>query len=144
GNFPIIGQQLRSASRPLTGSAWALTIGILGTLYGAQGVGQAALNAMHTVWNIPFASWPNFWMRRLRGFSILAILGAGILATTALAGFGPQLFPGPLVLVWSLAMSVLVNFVIFSAAFKLLTSESLTWHDVALGAGLATVFWEIL
>src|SRR5262249_33268892 len=59
----IIGDQLRSASRPLTGSAWAVTIGVLGTLYGAQGVGQAALNAMLTVWNTSVASsfvpcWP--------------------------------------------------------------------------------------
>jgi uncharacterized BrkB/YihY/UPF0761 family membrane protein len=116
----------------------------LGTLYGAQGVGQAALKAMHTVWNIPYTAWPNFWMRRIRGFAILAVLGLGTLATTALAGFGPQLFHGSFVLLWTMAVSLLVNFVIFTAEFELLTSEALGWGDVAVGAGLAMVFWVIL
>jgi uncharacterized BrkB/YihY/UPF0761 family membrane protein len=99
---------------------------------------------MHTVWNIPYTGWPNFWMRRIRGFAFLAVLGVGTLATTALAGFGPQLLHGPFVSVWTMAVSLLVNFVIFTAAFELLTSESLGCRDVAVGAGLATVFWIIL
>jgi len=100
GNFPIIGNQLRSAEHPLTGNAIALTVGVIGTLYGGQGVGQAALNAMHTVWNIPYVSWPNFWMRRLRGFAVLGVLGIATLAATILAGFGPQIFHGPFVTLW--------------------------------------------
>jgi uncharacterized BrkB/YihY/UPF0761 family membrane protein len=99
---------------------------------------------MHTVWNIPYAAWPNFWMRRIRGFAILAVLGVGTLATTALAGFGPDVLHGPSVSLWTIVVSLLVNFVIFTAAFQLLTSESLGWRDVAVGAGLATLFWEIL
>ena len=141
-NFPIIGSQLRGADRPLTGSPLAVTVGILGTLYGAQGVGQAALNAMHTVWNIPYVRWPNFWLRRLRGTAILAVLGLATLVATALTAFGPAIFPGRLAPYWSLAVSVLVNFAVFTAAFVLLTSEQLTWRDVAVGAGLATGFWE--
>jgi uncharacterized BrkB/YihY/UPF0761 family membrane protein len=144
GNFPIIGDQLRSTGRPLTGSAVAVTIGSLGTLYGAQGVGQAALNGMQTVWNIPYSDWPNFWMRRLRGLAILAVLGGGTLLTTVLAGFGSQIFHGPLVSVWTTLVSLAVNFGIFTAAFIFLTSESLGWRDVAVGAGLATAFWEVL
>jgi YihY family inner membrane protein len=144
GNFPIIGEQLKSADHPLTGTATAVTIGVLGTLYGAQGVGQAALNAMHTVWNIPYAAWPNFWLRRLRGFAILAALGAGTLLATALVGFGPSIFHGNFVEVWSIAVSVIVNFAVFTASFVLLTSEPLGWRDVAVGAGLATAFWVTL
>lgn len=144
GNFPIIGDQLRSSDHPLTGSVLAVTIGAIGTLYGAQGVGQAALNAMHTVWNIPYSDWPNFWMRRLRGFAILAVLGVGTLAATVMGGFGSQIFHGPVAAVWTILVSLGVNFGIFTAAFILLTSETLGWRDVAVGAGLATVFWEVL
>jgi len=140
-NFPIIGDQLGSADHPLTGSPLAVAVGIAGTIYGAQGVGQAALNAMHTVWNIPYVAWPNFWLRRLRGTAILAVLGLATLVATTLTTFG-AIFSGPLVSVWSIAVSVLVNFGVFTAAFKLLTSEPLGWRDVAVGAGLATVFWE--
>jgi len=143
-NFPIIGNQLHSATRPLRGSAAAVTIGVAGTIYGAQGIGQAALNAMHTVWNVPYKDWPNFWMRRLRGLAILGVLGGATLAATAVAGFAPGFLHGRLAIVGSVALSSLVNFGVFTAAFVLLTSETLDWRDVAVGAGLATVFWEIL
>lgn len=143
-NFPVIGTQLRSVDHPLTGSLTGLAVGVAGTVYGAQGVGQAALNAMHTVWNIPYKDWPNFWLRRLRGAAILALLAVATLLATTLAAFGPALLPGRLSGLWSYAASVVVNFGVFTAAFILLTSEPLGWRDVAVGAGLATVFWELL
>lgn len=107
-------------------------------------MGQAALNAMHTVWNTPHVRWPNFWLRRLRGTASLAVLGLGTMVATALTAFGPAIFPGRLASYWSIAVSVLVNFAVFTAALVLLTSEQLTWRDVAVGAGLATAFWEVL
>lgn len=143
-NFPVIGAQLRSAAHPLTGNVVALVVGIAGTLYGVQGVGQAALNAMLTVWNIPYKHWPNFWLRRARGFLVLAALGAGTLVATLLASVAPVLFPSTLVGAWSVAGSVAVNFAVFTVAFMVLTSEPLGWRDVAVGAGLATLFWEAL
>ncbi len=143
-NFPVIGDQLRSAEHPLTGSVLAVTIGSLGTVYGAQGLGQAALNAMHTVWNIPYVKWPNFWMRRVRGSLLLAGLGLAVLGATALGGFGSAIFHGPLVSVWSVAVSVGVNFAVFTLAFEVLTSEPLGWRDVGFGAGIATALWEVL
>jgi NADPH-dependent F420 reductase len=45
---------------------------------------------------------------------------------------------------WSIPASVIVNFGVFTAAFVILTSEPLGWRDVVVGAGSATVFWEIL
>lgn len=143
-NFPVIGTQLRSAAHPLTGNTLALSIGIAGTVYGVQGVGQAALNAMHTVWNIPYKKWPNFWLRRIRGFVVLAVLGFGTLISTLLTSLTPAVIHGAWVPVWSLGASILVNFGVFTAAFMVLTSEPLGWRDVAVGAGLATAFWEVL
>lgn len=143
-NFPIIGAQLRSTSQPLRGSTIGIVVGILGIIYGAQGVGQAALNAMHTVWNIPYKSWPNFWLRRLRGFAILGVLGLGTVVAAALVSVAPVILPGPFVAIWSTVASLAINFGVFTAAFMLLTSEPLGWRDVAVGAGLATCFWEVL
>lgn len=142
-NFPIIGQQLRSATHPLGGSFVALFFGIGGTLYGAQGVGQAAVNAMNTVWNVPYKKWPNFWMRRLRGLALLVLLGTGTIAATILTGFGATLLHGgALTKVWTLIAAVLVNFAVFSAGFVVLTAEPLHRRDVFTGAVLATAFWE--
>ncbi len=143
-NFPVIGTQLRSATHPLTGNALALVVGVTGTLYGVQGVGQAALNAMHTVWNVPYRRWPNFWLRRLRGFLVLGALGFGTVVATALTSVMPVVLHGPLAAAGAVAAAVAVNFGVFTAAFIVLTSERLGWRDVAVGAGLATVFWEAL
>lgn len=143
-SVPFISGSLRSHDHPLTGSFLGITLGLIGLIYGTQGLGQALLNAMHTVWNTPYVRWPNFWLRRLRGFAILAVLGLTILVSTALVSFAPTIFNGPLVSVWSVVISVAANFSVFTAAFVLLTSESIGWRDVMLGAAMATVFWEVL
>src|ERR1700742_3772587 len=54
-NFPVIGQNFPTNPKDssLHGSSFGLVIGLLGLLYGAQGVTQTAQLAMATVWNIP-------------------------------------------------------------------------------------------
>jgi YihY family inner membrane protein len=138
-DFPIIGDQLRSSAHPLRGNGLALVLGFLGALYGAQGIGQAAQNAMNTIWNVPFKEWPGFVGRRLRGFTILVLLGIGILLTTTLIGFAPRV--GQLDQAWPWITSSLVNFGVFLAAFTLLTAATVRVRDVAVGAVFATVFW---
>ncbi|HYB38226.1 MAG TPA: YihY/virulence factor BrkB family protein [Mycobacterium sp.] len=141
-DFPIIGAQMRSSAHPLRGNGLALVLGFLGALYGAQGIGQAAQNAMNTIWNVPFKEWPGFVGRRVRGFAILVLLGISILLTTTLIGFSPRF--RPLDQAWPWAASSVVNFGVFLAAFTLLTSATVRVRDVAVGALVATVFWEIL
>jgi YihY family inner membrane protein len=141
GNFPIIGSQLQKDT-PLKGSVLAVVIGSLGTIYGAQGLGQAAVNAMNTIWNVPFKSWPNFFGRRLRGYFWLAVLGLATVGTTTLAGFGTTWLHGPLGWFWTTGVSSIVNLGVFYIVFKVLTSEPLGWRDIWLGVVLATVFWE--
>jgi uncharacterized BrkB/YihY/UPF0761 family membrane protein len=141
GNFPIIGSQLQEDT-PLKGSVLAVVIGSLGTIYGAQGLGQAAVNAMNTIWNVPFKSWPNFFGRRLRGYFWLAVLGLATVGTTTLAGFGTAWLHGPLGWVWTTGVSSIVNLGVFYIVFKVLTTERVGWPDIWLGVVLATAFWE--
>ncbi|ABG99618.1 possible ribonuclease (plasmid) [Rhodococcus jostii RHA1] len=141
-DFPILGTQLRSSTHPLRGNGWALVLGVLGALYGAQGIGQAAQNAMNTVWNVPFKDWPGFVGRRVRGLTILVLLGIGILVSTTLIGYAPRF--GPLSDAWASAAAAGVNFLVFLVCFTVLTSATVRVRDVAVGAVFATVFWEIL
>jgi YihY family inner membrane protein len=141
-SFPIIGAQLRSAAHPLRGNGLALLLGLLVAAYGAQGVGQAAQNAMNTVWNVPFKAWPGFVSRRIRGFAILAVLGMAILFSTVVAGLAAS--NGVLPTAWTWLVSVLVNFGVFLAAFTMLTAAIVRVRDVLVGVTLATVFWEAL
>jgi len=143
GNFPVIGDQLRSEVHPLEGNTTALVIGIAGTLYGSFGIGFASQNAMNTVWNIPYVRWPSFWKRYARTFGVIGLLGLAVVSSTALATFATAVGRGE-TSVLAVAGSVLVNLGLFLLAFMVLTAEPLRPREVAAGAILATVFWETL
>jgi YihY family inner membrane protein len=144
GNFPVIGDQLRSEAHPLEGNTIALVLGIAGTIYGSLGIGLASQNAMNSVWNIPYVQWPNFWKRYLRTFAIIGILGLASLISTALAAFTTAVANGTGTALGSIAASTVLNFGLFLMAFMVLTAEPLRPREVALGAAVATLFWEAL
>jgi YihY family inner membrane protein len=144
GNVPVIGADLRSQVHPLEGSTVALVIGIVGTLYGSLGVGFAAQNAMNTVWNIPYVHWPSIWTRYARTLGVISLLGVASVASTALAAFATAVAHGQAATVLAVAGSALVNLGLFLLAFMVLTAEPLRLREVALGAVIATVFWETL
>ena len=141
-DFPVIGPELRDAATPLDGGGIALAVGILGTLYGALGLGHAAEAAMNTVWNVPRSQWPNFARRRLRSLAMMATIGvaiigsavAGAAVSTLAWGRGPVAF----------LVSLLIDAVVFMGAFRVLTAARLSWSDVRLGALVAAVFWGTL
>ena len=144
GNFPVIGDQLRSDVHPLEGNTAALVIGIAGTVYGSLGVGFAAQNAMNTVWNIPYVRWPSFLTRYLRTFGVIGLLGLAVASSTALTAFATAVAHGTDATVLAVAASFLVNLGLFLLAFMVLTAEPLRPREVAVGAIIATVFWETL
>ena len=144
GTFPIIGPQLRSQAHALTGSAAAIAIGSILLLYGAVGLGLATQSATNHVWNIPYVRWPPFLLRYLRAVAILVLLALSTIGSTVLTGFATLVSHGWPTHVLLLIGSLTVNFVLIVIAFKVMTAEPLTWRDVALGATLATLFWQVL
>jgi YihY family inner membrane protein len=144
GNFPVIGDQLRSNLHPLEGNTLGLVIGIAGTLYGSFGIGVASQNAMNTVWNVPYVRWPSFWKRYARTVGVIGLLGLASVSSTALAAFATAVARGAAASVLAIAASALVNYGLFLLAFMVLTAEPLQPREVAAGAILATVFWEAL
>ncbi len=144
GAFPIIGPQLRSQTHGLTGSAFAITIGSILLLYGAVGLGLATQSAMNHVWNIPYVRWPPFFLRYLRAVAILALLALSTVGSTVLTGFATLVSHGWSTHVLLLVGSLAVNFVLIVVALKVMTAVPLTMRDLALGAALATVFWQVL
>ena len=59
-DFPIVGQQLGEAIRPLQGNAFALTVGLVFVIWGSLGFTQAGQLAMAEVWNVPGVDRPPF------------------------------------------------------------------------------------
>jgi YihY family inner membrane protein len=144
GQIPVIGDQLRSEVHPLEGSTVALVIGIVGTLYGSLGVGFAAQNAMNTVWNIPFVRWPSIWTRYARTLGVIGLLGVAAVSSTVLTTLATAVHLGQTAAVLAVIGSVLVNLGLFLLAFMVLTAEPLRVREVAVGAIIATLFWETL
>jgi YihY family inner membrane protein len=144
GSFPIIGPQLASHTRGLTGSVSAVVIGSFFLLYGATGLGLATQSAMNVVWNIPYVRWPSIYLRYLRALSVLVLIALSTIGSTVLTGFATLVSHGWVATGLLLFGSLTVNFCLILLAFNVMTADSLNWHDIALGAGLAALFWQAL
>lgn len=144
GQFPVIGPQL-GEPQELSGGIWGVVVGLIGALYGASGVGQAAQNAMNTAWAVPRNKRPNPIFSRIRSLLLLTVLALALIGTTVLSTYGG--LPGPLgnpesVAVWVAA--VLINSAVFTVAYRLSTTTAVGYRDVMPGAIVMAVFWQLL
>ena len=143
--LPVVGDQL-GTPQELSGGLTAVLVGVLGALYGGLGVAQALQYAMNTAWAVPRNNRPNPFLARGRSLLLLATAGFAVLGTTVLSAVGAS-DAGPFGAVLRallLTASVGVNAVVFVFAFKLATSRHLTLRQVAPGALIAAVLWQLL
>jgi len=140
-NFPVIGDQLKTNPHAIKGNGFGILVGILGLVYGGLGVVQAAQVGMNSVWNVPYVTWPNFFMRRVRGLAVAAVFGVAMFSSATLTILATSVIHGEAAKILVFVGSAALSFGVFLAAFMVLTAEPLGWHDVWLGAVLATVFW---
>ncbi len=145
GQFPVIGPQLKGHIGTLHGNPVALVIGILGLVWGSLGASQAGQYAMAQVWNIPMVDRPGFVPRLVRSLLLLVTLGVFLIVSTGLSGFttfaGSQ---GAAVRVGSAVLSVIVDFGLFWAAFRILTPKEVPTGDLVAGAVAGAVAWAVL
>ena len=146
--FPVIGQQL-SAPEHLGGGVTGLVVGILVALYGGLGIAQAVQYAMNTAWAIPKHRRPNPFVARLRSLMLLLSAGLAVLCSSGLSvlgssggAFGAEFGVGLHLALTGVAM--VINAVVFVLAFKLATPRTLTVRQVAPGALVAAVVWQLL
>ena len=142
--FPVIGSQL-GEPKQISGGVTGVVIGTLGALYGGLGVGLALQNAMNTVWAIPRHRRPDPFMARGRSMLLLVTVGAALLGTTVLSALsgGTGIF-GAGVRIVVLAASVAVNAAAFIMAFRISTDRELSVGQVAPGAVIAALGWQLL
>lgn len=146
-DIPVIGTQLASRAGARTiarHSVLGLTVGILGLLWGAQGVASAAQEAMATVWNVPMTDRPGFVPRTLRNMGILGVLGVNVLATSVLATYTSTAHGHVAVRVVLIVVGIAVNVGLYVAGFRLLAPKTVPTGDLVLGAILAGLAWSIL
>jgi YihY family inner membrane protein len=143
-DFPVIGTQLNTQLHPLRGSGLALIVGLVGLLWGALGVTQAAQFAMAQVWNVPNVDRPSFWDRLFRGLLLFAALGLALVASTVLASISTFGSAGPVAKVAGVAGSLAVNIALFVLAFRVLTPGEVSTRSLLPGAVVAGVAWSLL
>jgi membrane protein len=147
--FPVIGDQIGTNVASLQGNRTALIVGVVGSLYGALGVANAAQNAMNRVWGVARARRPNPFAARGRSALILLLLLGAVLASAVTTWLITAVtFGGSAAAVMeyvaSLIGGVAVNAAMFIVGFRLLTARALSVRDVWIGALAASLVWHVL
>jgi YihY family inner membrane protein len=140
--IPVIGESLRNQT--LRGSGVALAVGLVGTLLAGLGVTVAAQNALNHVYAVPRRRRPDPIMSRLRGLAILCVLGVLQVLSPAVSGLAAGGLGGVWTATGGLGLSVLVNAILFTAAFRLLVNSTIASSELWPGVVLATIGWTAL
>jgi membrane protein len=143
--FPIIGDQLQHNIGALSRSGVALVIGLAGALWAGLAGIKAMQNAMNLIWGVPRQSGPGTPRQIGKAAVMLVVLGAFVIASTALSGIGAGSHGSHLLLrSVTLPASLVLDVIVFMIAFKVLTVADVSWSDVARGAAVGGVAWAVL
>ncbi len=132
----------------LSGSWWALAIGIVTALWSGSGVVRTVQFAFNSVWEIPYHERPNMIEKLGRSVWVLATIGLGLVVSTAVSSFvvtsASGIDLGAAGRVWGYVISAALDVGIFIAAFRILTDREISTRQVLPGALLAGVAFFIL
>ncbi len=140
--FPVIGSEFTpgSGGSNLHGSPLALVVGLVGLIYGAQGVTQSAGKAMACVWNVPRIRLPGFGARLLRSVGGLSIIATAFLANALVDTVATGSGHFWLLRIVIIAAMVFANIGLYFAAFWTLTPRVESAQQLlpgAIAAGIA-------
>ena len=130
----------------ITGSWWALVLGLVSALWGASGVTRTARFAFDSVWEVPERDRAGVGRQTLDGLAAIGAVGlllvASILLTGLVSGTADQFDVGAAGRFGGYALAVVADVAAFIIAFRLLTSRDVTTREVLPGAIVAGVgFW---
>jgi YihY family inner membrane protein len=151
--FPVIGAQIGQNVHSFHGSAVAVAVGVLGSLYGGLGIAQAAQNALSKIWAVPRHARPDPLRSRLRSLLMLLVLGTGTLATTGLTAITTQIRAlgsgagqaiGWGVRLCGVGLSLGLNVLLLLLAYRILTDRRIPLRPLVAPAAGAAVAWQLL
>jgi uncharacterized BrkB/YihY/UPF0761 family membrane protein len=143
--FPVIGSSFNPESRSaLHGSTIGLIIGLIGLLYGAQGVTQTVQQAMATVWNIPQTEQTGFLPRLGRSLAGLFTIGAAFVVNAFVTGYVTGGTHNYAVRIPVLIGLVAINIGLYFASFTALTAKTIGPRGLLPGAVAGAVGFTAL
>ncbi|MBV9593312.1 MAG: YihY/virulence factor BrkB family protein [Actinobacteria bacterium] len=133
--FPVIGDSFNPARNShLHGSTVGLVVGLLGLLYGAQGVTQTAQLAMASVWDVPELDRAGFLPRLGRSFAGLLIIGGSFLVNAVITGYITRPGESWLLRVPVSAGLLVLNIALYWTSFVVLTHAEIRKSALLPGA----------
>jgi uncharacterized BrkB/YihY/UPF0761 family membrane protein len=143
--FPVIGSNFNPASPDaLHGSTLGLIVGLIGLVYGAQGVTQTAQYAMATVWNIPQTQRTGFLPRLGRSMAGLITIGGAFIVNAFVTSYATGGTTSYAIRIPVLAGLLIINVVLYFATFTLLTAKVIGPRGLLPGAILGAVSFTAL
>jgi len=145
GQVPAIGNTLTGNVHELKRSSIiGLIIGFIGLVWGATGLAQAGLFTMEQVWNLPGPARPGFVQRLGRAILFIALLGGGVIATTALASLNTYLLKGIWAVIGAEVLAAAFNTGMYTGAFRVLTPKGVPTRELMPGAITGGILWTVL
>ena len=144
--FPLVGSDLRNNVHALhRNSMIGLIVAIVLLLYGSLGLAQNGIYTMEQIWNLPGVQRSNFLKRTGRSLEFIAVLGLGVIVTTFLSAVGTNASSRPfLVDAGAVVLSLVVSFLLFISAYRVLTPPVVKTRSLLPGAVLAGIGWTVL
>lgn len=143
--FPLLDKK---SIHGLTGSWWPLLVGSFTALWSGISVIGTMQNAFNSVWEVPRHERPGKLKQIARSLAVLATIGVGLVLTTFVSSFitssanGVHL--GAAGHVGGYVLAAVLDIVLITATFWILTEREVTVRDVLPGGILAGVSFFVL
>jgi YihY family inner membrane protein len=145
GQVPLIGHTLTENVHQLQrASIIGLIVGLVLLIWGASGLAQAGLFTMEQVWNLPGPARPGYVQRLGRAGLFLCLLGAGVIASTALASLTTYLHSGLAFKAPIEVVTAAFNAGMFLGGFRALTPKGVPTRHLLPGAVTGGILWTFL
>lgn len=142
--FPVVGADFNPQANNLHGSVFGLVVGLVGLLYGAQGVTQQAGNAMIAVWNLDRDERPKFLPRLGRSLGALFVIGGSFLISAGASTYATSSGEAIWVRIPVILGLLVLNTGFYLAAFRILTPRIVASRDLVPGAIAGAVGFTLL
>jgi YihY family inner membrane protein len=144
GQFPVIGNQIQDNAGQITGSYWALVIGLVIALWSSMKAFLGLETALDDTWEVPVLERAAMPIRRLRALVGIAVIGLAQLSAVALAAIVAQAGLPALGNVGLTVGGAVINAAVTATMYRFLTSADVAWRDVWPGALFCAVLFTVL
>ncbi len=121
-----------------------MVIGLVGLLYGAQGLTRTAQEAMASVWNVPQTERTGFLPRLGCSLASLLIIGGAFLINAFASSYATEASESLALRVLVVAALVVVNVGLYYAAFAVLTPKVIRTRALLPGAIAGAIVFTLL